>query len=152
MDDQYNKCYSLSLLLVSVERLRLSLFNFSIPVPLFHSIAFILDALMRWWDMTHGSHLFNFANLLHFQMSFRPCRSSSRAWTQLKGISVSPLMSPLGPWIIFLSSFCHLGCSHIVCNWNTVFKCTLLLRFYGRTTSSGKWTAMDWNKSLSKGL
>lgn len=138
MDDQYNQCYSLFLLLVKIERLWLPLFNFPILVPLFHYIAFILDALMRWWDMTHSSHLFNFANLLHFQMSFHSCRSISRAWTQLKGISVSPLMSPLGPWIIFLSSFCHLGWSHVVCNWNTVFKCTLLLCFYGRASSSGK--------------
>lgn len=148
VDDQYNQCYSLFLLLLQVERLRLPLFNVPIPVPLFHYVALILDALMRWWDMTHSSHLFNFANLLHFPMSFRPCRSISRAWTQLKGISVSPLMSPLGPWIIFLSSFCHLGCSPVVCNWNTVFKWTPLLCFYGRTSSSGKYNSVELKQEL----
>lgn len=148
MDDQYHQCYSLCLLLLQGERLRLPLFNVPIPVPLFHYVALILDALMRWWDMTHSSHLFNFANLLHFPMSFRPCRSISRAWTQLKGISVSPLKSPLGPWIIFLSSFCHLGCSPVVCNWNTVFKWNPLLCFYGRTSSSGKDNAVELKQEL----
>lgn len=48
MNDQYNQCYSLFFLLAQVERLRLPLFNFSIPVPLFHYTALILNALMRW--------------------------------------------------------------------------------------------------------
>lgn len=148
MNDQYNQCYSLFLLLVLVERLRLPLFNFSILVPLFHYVALILDALMRWWDMTHSSLCLILLICSIFKWVSALAGASVEQEHSWKEFPFHLSLSPLGPWIIFLSAFCHLGCSPVVCNWNTVFKWTSLLCFYGRTSSSGKYSAVELKQEL----
>lgn len=93
--------------------------NFLILQILFCYIAFILDALMKWCDMTQDFHLFNFANLLHFEMIFLCCRSSSSmkiAESILFGYTSTATSGPL-PQDRFLIFFLPFGkYSHIVCN------------------------------------
>lgn len=80
--------------------------------------------------------------------------AAAEPWIQLKGISVTPLVPPLGPPGSFsYRLFAIWEHGHIVCNWNIVFKCASYCVFIEREPLlSENKTSLIESSALWKGF